>query len=215
MSELKLTLEQQKIAEEYKTFYKNVNLCTKPTDRALVEETFRKIYKKQKENGENVNLNPTFHWEDSPLKGAKKVIELLKTHPETKEKYKDYDVNKKADITNILSFANYGSFEAYWVAYYDFENTVLNNNRNQEEVNLTKTICQECGVFWTFNENIIITEKPIRITVKDNKIHSYDGEKCIEYKDGTGIYATNGFLKKSLLEAVLDSCYEEPKNNSL
>lgn len=210
MSELKLTPEQQKIAEEYKIRYKNINLSTTPANRPLVEETFRKIYKKQKEENPElqISLNPTIHWEDSPLKGAKKVIELLKTHPSTAASSKDLDPNNRADIEKILGEANYGSFEAYWVAYYDFENTVL-KNENLDKVALTRTICEECGVYWTFDENIVVTEKPIRLTVKDNKIHSYDGEKCIEYKDGTGVYAIDGFLKKSLLESVIEDAYKE------
>jgi hypothetical protein len=57
-------------------------------------------------------------------------------------------------------------------------------------------------VYWTFEDVVVLTEKPIKIMMKDKKLHNEDG-LALEYKDGTGIFAIEGNVYPSLLEMTI------------
>lgn len=209
MSEIKLTDEQLKIAEEYKNRYVEICISTTPADRSAFENAIKAAYKKyNEEQGKKVvSENPTFHWVDSPRQGAKKVIELLKTHPETASNSASLNVNSANDIKNQLSNANYGQFEAYWVSYYDFKNTVL-DQKDLDKAEIARTICQNASLYWTFSENVVVSEKPIKLTLKNNKLHCKDG-MALQFKDGSGFYCIDGQPQQSLVESILEQAYKE------
>lgn len=195
----KLTPAQEAKIPAYLDKYMKIGLDTQRSDRSKAEDAVRRLYK-QMEYGEIKQ----FHWLDNPLAGCELAAKFAKMNPaealldDAPERALSVVVTR-ADLANQASKASYGSFEAYWVAFYDFVQTELPVPAHAL-VDICKDIVLECGVFWTFAGHVIITDKPKAIRVKDNKLHSEKDLPAIEYQDGTAIYAKEGKVYSSLME---------------
>jgi hypothetical protein len=205
---IELTPEQQKLSDEYKERYFKIAIDTTPADRQIAESALKKAYiylnKKKKAQGLDIpdlSENPNIIWVDSPYAGARTVVKMLNPNltDENSEEFKDM-LRKQA------SNASYGSFEAYWISFYDFVSTEIEKD-NDEVVPVLRDLAKHTGVYWTFSENIIVSEKPIKISLNsDKKLHDED-DLALKFKDGTGLYMVNGERKASLLETTIDSIY--------
>jgi hypothetical protein len=194
----KLTKEQEAKIPAYLEKYMKIGLSNERCDRAKAEDAIRRLYK-QMEYGDIKH----FYWLDNPLAGCELAAQFAK------KEMLDYQGNAlqaaqafpvtRAELAEQASKASYGSFEAYWVAFYDFVQSELPVPPHPL-VDICKDIVLDCGVFWTFKEHVIITEKPKKVRVKDNKLHSVDDLPAIEYYDGTCIYAEEGKVYSSLME---------------
>lgn len=181
----KLTPEQEAKIPEYIEEYMRIGLSTDPCDRTKAEEAIVRSYS-------YLNLPPPkFHWVDSPFAGAKLAAQINKG---------DEDVTKE-EISEMASKASYGSFEAYWVAFYAFIAEQLPVQKD-ELIDIVKDIIKNSGVYWTFKNNVVISEKPVAIHMKDKKLHNPNG-LALEYPDGTGIFALEGKSYPSLLEMTI------------
>ena len=195
----KLTPAQEAKIPAYLDKYMKIGLDTQCSDRAKAEDAVRRLYK-QMEYGEIKQ----FHWLDNPLAGCELAAKFAKMNPaealldDAPQRALSVVVTR-ADLADQASKASYGSFEAYWVAFYDFVQTELPVPAHPL-VDICKDIVLECGVFWTFAGHVIITDKPKAIRVKDNKLHSEKDLPAIEYQDGTAIYAKDGKVYSSLME---------------
>lgn len=181
----KLTPSQEAKIPDYLKKYMEIGLSTTPSNRAAAEKAVTESYAYQK------LAPPKFEWYDSPKQGARRAAELYEgTTNVTIEQIKDQ-----------ASKASYGSFEAYWVAFYDFIISELPVEKDPL-IDIVKDIVKDCGVYWTFEDIVVMTEKPIAIHIHDNKLHNPDG-LALEYKDGSGVFAVEGVRYASLLEMTI------------
>lgn len=199
-----LTPEQEALLQIYYEKYLKIALSTNETNKQKIEQTFKDFYKQQKLE------EPVIIWEDSPIKGAKKAA-ALKYHPAgnslpVDEVLKTLPVPTQAQIDELASQCSYGTFNAYWVSYYAFINDVLPVPKDPN-IDTVKDITEEVGVYWMFKRAVVVTEKPIKICLKDSKLHSLDG-KALEYRDGSGLYAVEGKIGPSILAILADSKLE-------
>lgn len=195
----KLTPAQEAKIPAYLDKYMKIGLSTERSDRPKAEAAIRDLYKQM-----GYGDIKQFHWYDNPLTGCEMAAKCAKLDPslakldDAFERAMPIPVTR-AELADQASKASYGSFEAYWVAFYDFVQTELPVPPHPL-VDICKNIVLDCGVFWTFEGHVIITEKPKAIRVKDNKLHSEDDLPAIEYYDGTAIYAKDGKVFSSLME---------------
>lgn len=195
----KLTPAQEAKIPAYLDKYMKIGLSTERADRPKAEAAIRALYK-QMEYGDIKQ----FHWLDNPLSGCELAAQFAKMNPaealldDAPERAKLLPVTR-SELADQASKASYGSFEAYWVAFYDFVQTELPVPAHPL-VDICKDIVLDCGVFWTFAGHVVITEKPKAIRVKDNKLHSEGDLPAIEYYDGTAIFAKDGKVFSSLME---------------
>lgn len=182
----KLTPEQEAKIPEYIEKYLKIGLDTNPCDRTAAENAITRTY--QAEN----HPVPQFIWVDSPFVGAKKAAELVNsTATPTEEQIRDQ-----------FSKASFGSFEAYWVAFYDFVATELPVERDPL-IDICIDIVKNCGVYWTLDKAVVISEKPVAIHLdSENKLHNPNG-LALEYKNGDGIFALNGVRYNSMLDMAI------------
>lgn len=187
----KLTKEQEAMIPVYLERYRAVGLSTTPTDRPKAEAAIRAAYKYLKLK------DPEILWAPSPFKGARMAAELVKGNSNV----------TKAEISEQASKASYGSFEAYWVSFYAFIGEQLPVKKD-ELLDIVKEIVADCGVYWTFEDTVVLTDKPVTINMVDGKLHKEDG-RALEYSDGTGIFALNGVRYGTLTELKLASMLKD------
>ena len=182
----KLTPEQEAMIPVYLEEYLKIALSTEPCDRAKAEAAVKASYRYQK------LPEPEVVWADSPFAGAK-IAAQLENGTE--------DVTPK-QIAEQASKASYGSFEAYWVSFYAFIAEQLPVQKD-ELIDIVKDIVKNCGVYWTFEDVVVLTEKPVSISMVNDKLHDTE-KKALLYKDGSGVCAVNGVVYSSLLEVALE-----------
>ena len=125
--------------------------------------------------------------------------------------YAKGDVNVTTEeIQAQANMASYGSFEAYWVSVYAFIAEQLPVEKD-ELIDIVLAIIEDCGVYWTFDDLVVLTPKPSEIHFLDNKLHNPNG-LALAYANGDGIYALNGVQKQSLMDLVLSAKNETPKD---
>lgn len=181
----KLTPEQEAMIPVYLERYRAVGLSTRQTDRPKAEAAVKRAYAYLK------HAEPKVIWAESPFKGARIAAELLAGTS---------DVTKQ-QIADQASKASYGSFEAYWVSFYAFIGEQLPVKKD-ELLDIVKDIVEECGVYWTFDDAVVLTDKPTAIHMVDGKLSNSNG-KALEYCDGSGIFALDGVRYATLTELTL------------
>lgn len=182
-----LTKEQEAQIPVYLEHYRKVGLSTRKTDRAKAEVALRAAYKYLKLQ------EPEIFWAESPFAGAVIAAQLLKG---------SLTVTKQ-EVSDQASKASYGSLEAYWVSFYAFIGEQLPVTKD-ELLDIVKDVADECGVYWTFEDAVVLTDKPTKIIMDDGKLSCEDG-MALEYADGSGVYAYKGVKYNSLLELKLEA----------
>ncbi len=181
----KLTPEQEAKIPEYLETYLAIGKSTEPCDRAKAEAAIKASY-------EYLKLPvPTFIWADSPLQGRVIAAQLAKGSE---------DVTQE-EVSAQASLASYGSFEAYWVGFYAFIAEQLPVTKDNL-IDIVKDIVKNCGVYWTFEDVVVMTDKPKAIHMVDGELHNPDG-LALEYRDGSGIFAVKGVVYPSMIEAAI------------
>ena len=186
----KLTPEQEAMIPKYVEKYLKIGLSTDSTDRAAAEAAIIKVYSYQKNKDKAFAhlTTPKFVWADSPMVGVKMAAQYATGK----------DVVTQDDLREAVSNASYGSFEAYWVSFYAFVTEQL-GVEHDGLIDIVKDIIDNVGVYWTFEDMVVATEKPTSIHIKDNQLHNPDG-LALEYKNGDGLFRLNGKRFDSLLE---------------
>lgn len=187
-----LTPEQEAKIPEYREMFRQIGLSTEPTDRAKAEAAILRSYQYlNKKDPENWSSNPEFVWADSPYKGAILAAQFAKG-----------DENVTLDeIRAQADNASFGSFDAYWVSTYSYIANELPVEVDELHEIVTD-IVKECGVYWTFDDLVVMTPKPVKISMENEKLHAVDG-MALQYENGEGIYAYKGDRKGSLMEVVM------------
>jgi len=185
----KLTKDHEAQIPVYLDRYLKIGLSTEPCDLSKAEDAIKRCYKNQKLN------EPTIIWADSPFAGSVIAAQLANgTETPTKEQ-----------IADQANYCSWGSFDAYWVSFYAFISEQLLQEAERELVQITKDIVQNCGVYWSFEDDpiVVMTHKPTVISMVDGKLHNLEG-MALKYKDGTGLFAAHGKVYSTLLELELD-----------
>lgn len=191
-----LTKEQEALIPVYLEKYKAIGLSTGPCNREEAEKAITDSYVYLK------HAEPKFVWVNDPFEGAL----LAAQHAKGSKDITEEDIKKQA------SEASYGSFEAQWVSFYAYIAEVLPVQKdNLHEI--VSRIVTHCGVYWTFDGLVIISEKPIEIHMEDSKLHNPDG-LALKYPSGRGIYALNGERFSSLLEMKMKHKYKEESGSN-
>lgn len=187
----KLTPEQEALIPKYVEEYRAIGLDTKTTDRQKAEAAiclaFRYMQAKKLIPDKGV---PEFIWTTNPFKAATLAAQHAKG---------DTDVTIE-EVRDQANYAAYGSFEAYWVVLYAFIAEQLPVEKDNL-IDIVKDIIAEAGLYWTFEDLVVICPKPSAIHMKDGKLHNLEGH-ALQYADGTGLYAVEGNCKNSLMEVV-------------
>lgn len=185
-----LTPEQEALLPLYVDRFRQIGMSTAPTDRMAAEAAVKRAHAYLSKSGA-CSPNPEIIWADSPMKGAI----LAAQHAKGNTSVTDTEIQEQA------SMASYGSFEAYWVSVYAFIAEQLPVEKD-ELIDIAMEIITNCGAYWTFEDLVILTPKPVSITMKDEKLHCTTG-MALRYENGDGIYAINGEVKSSLMEAAI------------
>lgn len=181
----KLTPEQESQIPVYQERYRAIGLSTQPTDRAKAEKAILAAYAHLKYKV------PEIIWAESPFKGARIAAELATG-----------SLNPTKDqVSDQASKASYGSLESYWVSFYAFIGEQLPVNKDPLLV-IVQDIIEECGVYWTFEDTVVLTPKPSKIHLIDGKLSKKDSA-ALEYANGDALYVLDGVRYASLGELTL------------
>ena len=183
----KLTPAQEKQIPVYLEKYRGIGLSTNPCDRIAAESAVKRSYAYLK------LPEPEIMWRDSPWAGAILAAQMQTGGEKITSK----------DILKVICCASYGSFEAYWAAFYNFVAEQLPVKKD-ELSDIVKDIVTHCGVYWTFKDLVILTEKPIEIHMENNLAHNDKG-LFLKYKDGYGVCCLKGKRYSSLSEIAIDT----------
>lgn len=185
-----LTKEQEAQIPVYRERFRQIGLSTEPTDKAKAEAAIKRAYGYLSKTGSEV-ADPEIVWADSPMAGAVLAAQYAKG---------DTNVTNK-EIQEQASLASYGSFEAYWVSVYVFIAEQLPVKKD-ELADIALDIVTHCGVYWTFEDLVVLTPKPTAINMENQKLHNTKGP-ALQYPNGDCLYALNGEIRNSLMEVVI------------
>lgn len=199
-----MTKDQLKKLHEYAVKYRDIGISTKPGNKKKAEKAILKLEKLLDEKeGIKDDTVPKFTWVKSPLEGATLAAQRVKGKEDVTEE----------EIKEMFSKASYSQYEAYWISFYTFVTKEM-KKQNHPIVTALNEVIQDAGVFWTLTDEIIVSEKPVKVMIdEENRLHNPDGY-AIEYADGTGIFALHGQRQQSLLDIEVNKLIKEDKGNS-
>lgn len=197
-----LTKEQEAQIPVYRERFREIGMSTEATDKSKAEAAIRASYEYFHKLNNSCVANPEIVWAGGPIEGAKLAAQYAKG---------DENVTP-SEIQAQASQASYGSFEAYWVSTYAFIAEQLPVDKDPL-VDIAIDIVKNCGVYWTFEDLVVVTPKPISIVMVDGKLHNTEGP-AIAYPNGDCLYAFNGEIKSSLMEIALANRVEGGVNNA-
>jgi hypothetical protein len=183
-----LTKEQEAMIPEYRERFRQIGLNTAPCDKAAAEKAITDYYKYNK-----ASVLPKFEWVSNPLEGCRRAAEYAKGSTNVTSE----------EVQEQASFASYGQFEAYWVSTYAFIAEVLPVQKDNL-IDIAIDIVKNCGIYWSFEDLVIMCDRPSVISMKDEKLHNPDGP-ALSFGGEYNIYAVDGTVYPSLIEAVISS----------
>lgn len=187
-----LTLEQQDKIPIYREKFRKIGLSTTPTNKKKAEEALSRLYEYlNKKDPVTWKKDPEFVWAKSPYEGAVLTAQFAKGD----ENVTEDEIRAQADN------ASFGSLDAYWVSTYSFIANELPVEVDELHKIVTEII-EECGIYWTFSDLVVVTTKPTKICIENDQLHSIDG-MALQYENGDGVYVYRGEKKGSLMEVVM------------
>jgi hypothetical protein len=96
-----------------------------------------------------------------------------------------YDKPKPA----VIWPAFYGQHDAGWLAAHQF---FADNFELSEKSAGLRAIGKHCGWVWLYQDLVIISRKPLRVSINGQRQLHNEKMAAIEYADGTKVYAFNG-----------------------
>jgi hypothetical protein len=83
----------------------------------------------------------------------------------------------------------YGQGEAGWLSFHDF----FSEHFNLSELSAgLRELAKHSGWVWMYEDIVIISQKPIRVTMNSNNVLHNEKQAAVEYADGTKVYSFNG-----------------------
>lgn len=175
----------------------SISSTTEPIDKAKVEAIITRAYREAK-------LEPPkkFVYMPSPLHGALATAILL-NKPALVNTIESLDVveygkKHKGELGkqltgDLLYMCSYGTLDAAWLAFYDFFLNVI----QMPEVECLRPLIELTpfiGLWWPFDDVVIITPKPSALHVDDGgRLHNTDGP-AVDYNGTYQVYAWHGTL---------------------
>ena len=188
-----LTAEQEALIPVYRENYRKICLSTDETDKAKAEAAVIASYAYLKLG------TPEIMWADDPFVGAKLAAQFAKG---------DTKVTAQ-EIADQANKASYGSFEAQWVVFYSYISDVVVKDKKDNLIDIVNDIVKHCGVYWTFEDLVILTPKPVEIHLNDEgQLHNETG-MALKYATGRGIYALNGTMRDSLADILAEQTFRK------
>src|ERR1035437_445748 len=135
----KLTPAQEAKIPEYVAEYRKVVMNTEKCNRPKAEDAIIRGQKYLKQP-----VPDKFIWVESPKQGAIQAAALNANKPIS-------DVTTE-EMRAMAGQASYGSFEGYWVAFYDFIATEL-PVKSDELIGIAKDIVNNSGTYWIVGTN--------------------------------------------------------------
>lgn len=226
-----ITKEHEKRIPEFLDRFRKIGLDTSPTDKLKAEIAVTQLFAEiNKQPGyENKLPVPTkFIHFANPFDAAAFAARLALPEnvrfaeaAQNLSTLKEYEnamhpkMPTREQVKDQASKASYGSFESYWVAFYSFINNVVAKQKNPL-VDRVEDVVKECGIYWGFKNPegtqcvIVMSEKPVEIHIKDEKLHNADG-MAIRYSDGAGFYCIEGTPYRTLLEMKMNDYFKGDK----
>lgn len=193
-----LTPEQEAKIPEYLAEFLKLGISTTPCNRAEAESAISDSY-------DFLGLKrPTqFLWVDSPKEGA--IAAYMVENRKDLAKTKKIPAKVLKNLSSQTISASRGSHESFWVSFYCFINEVLDVKKTVG-ADIARRIVTNCGWYWTFENLVIISEKPTSLNFNaDQRLHKETGP-AILYKDGFAVYSLNGVRMPSWI-------FDVPKEN--
>ena len=178
-----LTPEQEIFLKEFYQKNLNVGRSIVPIDHEKAEDVITKLYK-------HIGCNkPNFHY-------FRSAFELIAKHPEVK-------------LDNYFG----GQQWVYWKAFYTFCETigVKYEKENSELLALWMQEAEHLHWWFPYENDCIIIERPIKLSVNDGGFLHCENDKAIEYADGWGMYYLNGV---KVNEYLVIECYRKLDPNT-
>jgi len=197
-----LTPEQQAKIPVYLERFRECGLSTVPCDKKKAEDAVRAAYTVQgKEQPKYV------FWFTNPMKASLAMLAIeqdLVNDVETQEEFDKFlteSESKIKKVADVVSSINFGSFSAYWIAFYCFIAQQLPVEKKDRADEVMEEIVKNCGAFYTTTNCIIFSEKPSEIHFNSEKrLHNFQGP-ALAYADGFELYYFNGIkVTKELAE---------------
>jgi hypothetical protein len=160
----KLTPEQEILLKDFYQDCLKIGRSIEPIDHAKAENIICNLYK-------HVGLeNPKFHY-------FRSTYELLTKHPEVK-------------LDNYFG----GQQWIYWKAFYSFceKIGVVYEEKNSQLLELWLEEATHLHWWFPYENDCIIIERPIKLSVNNGGFLHSENDKAIEYADGWGMYYLNG-----------------------
>lgn len=160
----KLTPEQEILLKEFYQENLKIGRSIEPINHEKAESICTRLYE------QGGFKKPNFHYFKSPF-------EVLSKHPEVK-------------LDNYFG----GQQWVYWKAFYTF-GEMIGVEYKKENSDLLKLWMEESkNLHWWFpyEEDCLIIERPIKLSVNEGGFLHCENDKAIEYADGWGMYYLNG-----------------------
>jgi hypothetical protein len=175
----KLTADQEALIPVVRDQWTQIGFSTGATDHAEAESAMRLVYERA-----FVPFPASVIWFPSPMKGCLEAQRLLNEQAKR-------DGTEEVSLSTVLGTAIYGSHDAGWLAFYQFFKQIGFEEVIKPLDGLLE-LSKGCGWCWCYDTVVIMTEKPTRIELDDQKrLHSED-HPALEYSDGFAIYSWHG-----------------------
>jgi hypothetical protein len=197
----KLTPEQEEIAKKYVEKYTEIAGTTGLCDRDKARKAFQAFY-----DYKNYGKIKEVIWFDDPISAATFCAKGIKARQgidpiACRDEIEAIEVNSD-EIKSVLERACYGSAEAYWVCFYVFCRDEL-KLEDHPLIDICDNICKETGVAWFFENYVVASERPLKVTRKGVEYQSIGDEPAIVFPNGRSIYAHDGKRYNTLIEMRL------------
>lgn len=177
-----LTPEQEAKIPEYVERGLKVGLSTEPINKTEVESAMNSLYKA------HGYAEPRIYYARSPREGMAMTQALRENGLMDTEQLAEIIKHQK---TTWQPGAIYGNQDLEWLYLYKFINDELPVEKFNGPLEETLRVAELCGWYWPHDNYVVVTERPVKYSSKNNVLHCEDGP-AIEYSDGYAVYVLNG-----------------------
>jgi hypothetical protein len=181
----KLTEEEGKLCDEYALkMLQNSIKCNIEYDIEALKPELDIFWRKYCVDGEM----PEIKIVDSPIQACKEMRASM--------------INPKKSLAEYLGLVYFNNITTWWVAYYNFGVTVLNEKSGDNELDNDiinyERLSHKVHAMLAHKDVLYLIKYPISVSLKDNdldkfQLHNPDG-LAYEYADGNGLAIINGIV---------------------
>ena len=121
-------------------------------------------------------------------------------------------VENQPTLQSIINEAIYGQHDISWLSFHDYFREVCKLVKETEKLVPLIDLAKHSNWVYPYKNIAIISEKPVRIKMENNKLHCTNGPAVL-YKDGFSVYSINGeIITGEKLEKIK---HQEQFNNKM